>query len=871
VQPVMAQAETVKVAVRCRPLNGKENERNCQRVVEMEGTTGTVSITNPKADIKEPPKTFTFDMVYDWNSMQMSVFENSALPIVQSVMEGFNGTIFAYGQTGTGKTHTMEGKDTNKELRGIIPNSFDYIFDTISLSQNKEFLVRASFLEIYNEEIRDLLGKDSKFKLELKETPDSGVYVKDLTSFVVKGVTEIDHVMQIGKGNRTVGATLMNQDSSRSHSIFTITIETSELGPDGENHIRAGKLNLVDLAGSERQSKTGATGDRLKEATKINLSLSALGNVISALVDGKSSHIPYRDSKLTRLLQDSLGGNTKTVMIAAIGPADYNYDETLSTLRYANRAKNIKNKPKINEDPKDAMLREFQEEIARLKAKLEEQERLTQLGGGVPGGVAGVPGAPAGVVAAVAAPLNGVLLSPEEYAALQEKLALAQSKQAEQIITTPGFSEEVVAKLQVEMGGKEEENKKLLARSQKLEARSERLKAETLKFKAEAERLAQERENLLHIKTKSEEERKKIEDELDTRKKEMESRQAELESRQSELEKERAERESIALRLKAMEDKLLVGGENIIDKAKLQETELRRAQLELEERKRQEMLLSRELAERQEAQLVAEDQYSSLQEEVEAKNKKLKKLWAKFQQAKTEAKDLQEEFQTEREDLLNTIRELTQEIKLKNLVIDNFIPPEEAQKIQKRAQWDDEKGEWILQRINYAGNNVRAKRPFSDSGARRPVSEFAKIASAMGDQNPRYKNENIINLDLDMPERTTQDYTGPDNRTQAVLNSVFSEDADATNPAAQSTANVYFSYSPKDDEKKPVAASAARSSKSRASTNSATSSKQSNRPSTATRKGKPSVRREEDIPEFDNEDEEDAHEQYPQARGLVRG
>merc|ERR1712232_534878 len=189
-----------------------------------------------------------------------------------------------------------------------------------------------------------------------------------------KSVAEIDRVMADGKKYRSVGSTLMNQTSSRSHSIFTIIVETSELDPSGEEKIRVGKLNLVDLAGSERQSKTGATGDRLKEATKINLSLSALGNVIAALVESKSSHVPYRDSKLTRLLQDSLGGNTKTVMIANCGPADYNYDETLSTLRYANRAKNIKNKPKINEDPKDAMLRQFQEEIMRLKEELAARE-----------------------------------------------------------------------------------------------------------------------------------------------------------------------------------------------------------------------------------------------------------------------------------------------------------------------------------------------------------------------------------------------------------------------------------------------------------------------------------------------------------------
>ena len=234
---------------------------------------------------------------------------------------------------------------------------------------DKTFLVRASFLEIYNENVRDLLAKDQTKTCALKETPEKGVYVDGLTTFVVKSAEEMREVLEVGKKNRSVGATLMNADSSRSHSIFTVTVETSEttLGEpshSGEARIRVGKLNLVDLAGSERQSKTQASGDRLKEATKINLSLSALGNVISALVDGKSQHIPYRDSKLTRLLQDSLGGNTKTVMIANVGPADYNFDETMSTLRYANRATNIKNKPKINEDAKDAMRREFQEEIA---------------------------------------------------------------------------------------------------------------------------------------------------------------------------------------------------------------------------------------------------------------------------------------------------------------------------------------------------------------------------------------------------------------------------------------------------------------------------------------------------------------------------
>ncbi|XP_010191858.1 PREDICTED: kinesin-like protein KIF3C, partial [Mesitornis unicolor] len=274
------------------------------------------------------------------------------------------------------KTYTMQGAWAEPEKRGIIPISFEHIFTHISRSQNQQYLVRASYLEIYQEEIRDLLAKDQSKKLELKENPETGVYIKDLSSFVTKNVKEIEHVMNLGSQTRSVGSTNMNEHSSRSHAIFLITVECSETGPDGEEHIRVGKLNLVDLAGSERQSKMGAQGERPKEASKINLSLSALGNVISALVDGKSTHIPYRDSKLTRLLQDSLGGNAKTIMVATLGPASHSYEESLSTLRFANRAKNIKNKPRVNEDPKDTLLREFQEEIVRLKAQLEKRGML---------------------------------------------------------------------------------------------------------------------------------------------------------------------------------------------------------------------------------------------------------------------------------------------------------------------------------------------------------------------------------------------------------------------------------------------------------------------------------------------------------------
>ncbi|VDM75840.1 unnamed protein product [Strongylus vulgaris] len=284
----------------------------------------------------------------------MRVYNVAARPIVENVLKGYNGTIFAYGQTGTGKTFTMTGDLERAESQGIIPNSFAHIFDHIAkCQQDKTFLVRVSYLEIYNEELRDLLAKDGHgLNLEIKEKADVGVYVKNLISIIVGSASQMQKLMEFGNKNReffTAFAGIMAE-----HGMVT-----------------QGKLHLVDLAGSERQSKTGAAGERLKEAAKINLSLSTLGNVISALVDVKSTHIPYREfsvffiylsaiiyfrnSKLTRLLQDSLGGNSKT--IANIGPASYNYDETLSTLRYANRAKNIQNVARINEDPKDAQLR----------------------------------------------------------------------------------------------------------------------------------------------------------------------------------------------------------------------------------------------------------------------------------------------------------------------------------------------------------------------------------------------------------------------------------------------------------------------------------------------------------------------------------
>lgn len=252
------------------------------------------------------------------------------------------------------------------DLEGVIPRAFEQIWMHINRSENMNFLVAASYLEIYMEELRDLLKPNPAKPLELREHEKMGVYVPNLHSVHCKNVDEMLNVMAQGNKNRTTGRTNMNEHSSRSHAIFMIKIEMCDLDT---NKVKVGKLNLIDLAGSERQSKTGATAERLKEASKINRALSSLGNVISALAEN-SPHIPYRDSKLTRLLQDSLGGNSKTIMIANIGPSAYNYNETLTTLRYAHRAKTIQNKPVKNEDPQDAKLKEYQEEIARLRVRL---------------------------------------------------------------------------------------------------------------------------------------------------------------------------------------------------------------------------------------------------------------------------------------------------------------------------------------------------------------------------------------------------------------------------------------------------------------------------------------------------------------------
>ena len=368
-------SERIKVSVRCRPMNQKEKNEGFQSCVEVDSERGEVNVHLANM----PKRTFWYDKAYGVDSTQDQVFQETAMPIVESVVQGYNGTIFAYGQTGTGKTFTMEGDFETEINKGIIPRSFDLMFNIIKTTYNTNFLIQCSYLELYNEEVRDLLAKNHQQKLDIREDPETGFYVQDLSHWVVKAPNDMIELMLRGRELKVIKGHNMNERSSRSHCIFTIIVENSTKDETGD-HIKKGKLNLVDLAGSERTSKikdvNGAEGLQA-ETIHINLSLTALGKVIHALASNKKQHIPYRDSKLTKLLMDSLGGNSKTVMIANIGPADYNIEETLTTLRYADRAKNIKNAPKVNEDPKDAMIKKYKEELERLK------EALAKANGGI--------------------------------------------------------------------------------------------------------------------------------------------------------------------------------------------------------------------------------------------------------------------------------------------------------------------------------------------------------------------------------------------------------------------------------------------------------------------------------------------------------
>uniref|UniRef100_A0A7R9Y9N5 Kinesin motor domain-containing protein n=1 Tax=Pinguiococcus pyrenoidosus TaxID=172671 RepID=A0A7R9Y9N5_9STRA len=344
-------AQNVRVCVRFRPENALEREQGAPSCVHLGEDQISVRILDNRINgFEEVSGEFSYDRVFEASASQESVFEEAALPLVSDLLEGYNCTIFAYGQTGSGKTHTMMG--ASGDQAGVIPRIVHAVFDHISEAPaTAEFTVRASFVELYLERIQDLLSPDAGVEggsrgsgLKIREHGSKGVFIEGVTEEYASSPQDLLELMHEGSQNRAVAATRMNADSSRSHSIFILTVEHFE-----ENVSKTGRMYLVDLAGSELLSKTQASGQTLKEAQMINRSLSALGNVIKALCDGKA-HVPYRDSKLTRVLQDSLGGNAKTVLITTASPSTYNYAETLSTLRFASRAKRIKNKPRQNQE-----------------------------------------------------------------------------------------------------------------------------------------------------------------------------------------------------------------------------------------------------------------------------------------------------------------------------------------------------------------------------------------------------------------------------------------------------------------------------------------------------------------------------------------
>ncbi|XP_039861760.1 kinesin-like protein KIF17 isoform X4 [Simochromis diagramma] len=673
-------SESVKVVVRCRPLNDREKALSCKMVLTMDLQRCQCFIEKPGA-VDEPPKQFTFDGTYYIDQTTEQMYNEIAYPLVEGVTEGYNGTIFAYGQTGSGKSFTMQGVSEPATQKGVIPRAFEHIFESIQCAENTKFLVRASYLEIYNEEIRDLLGSDAKQRLELKEHPERGVYVRDLSMHTVHSVGECERIIEKGWRNRAVGYTLMNKDSSRSHSIFTIHLEICSTDSSGQDHLRAGKLNLVDLAGSERQSKTGATGERLREATKINLSLSALGNVISALVDGRSRYIPYRDSKLTRLLQDSLGGNTRTLMIACLSPADNNYEESLSTLRYANRAKSIQNRPRINEDPKDALLREYQEEIKKLRALLTGQLSTSDLSSLLAGQFSeSSPAVPSRPQSAPTEERKEKI--KEEY---EERLAKLQAEyNAEQ---------ESKAKLQEDIAALRSSYESKLSSLEKAQvSRGSSVPKNvgaSCTSQVALEELCMSTDPMCHST---------VEETSQTKLSEKDPDRAGLLESSDATAPGPLDQKHVLERLQQLEQEV-VGGEQARNK-ELQQRQRQRKKL-ADQRKAQ---LVHALSENsEESENVLLNVYNSIQEEVHAKNQMLVKVQGKLKAAKLEIRDLQAEFEVERNDYLATIRRLEKEGQLLHSLLERMVPLvrrdcnySNLDRLKKDAVWDEDSATWRL-------------------------------------------------------------------------------------------------------------------------------------------------------------------------------
>ncbi|XP_076749594.1 kinesin-like protein Klp61F [Xylocopa sonorina] len=367
----------VKVFVRVRPISDAEVRNKSKNIIEINNSK---EVTVRECLNDRLSKKFKFDNVFGPSSRQVDIYNTVVGSLMEQILSGYNCTILAYGQTGTGKTFTMEGINTGSNLywqsdssAGIIPRSLSHLFDKLQLSEVQEYTVRVSFLEIYNEELFDLLSvNDDGLKIKLYEDTSrkGAIIIQGLEEVIIHNISEVYKVLQRGLQRRQIATTLINAQSSRSHTVFSITVHMKETTVGGDDVLKTGKLNLVDLAGSENVGRSGAADRRVKEAGSINQSLLTLSRVITALVE-KAPHIPYRESKLTRLLQESLGGRAKTSIIATISPASINIGETLSTLDYAHRARNITNRPEINQKlSKKEFRKQYLEEIERLQRDL---------------------------------------------------------------------------------------------------------------------------------------------------------------------------------------------------------------------------------------------------------------------------------------------------------------------------------------------------------------------------------------------------------------------------------------------------------------------------------------------------------------------
>lgn len=796
------QGPAVKVVVRCRPLSEREIADGHESIVEFESSKKLTvnSVRDQPAsntgDRHQYGRVYEFDAVFDGNSQQEDIYKQVCAPIVASTLEGYNGTIFAYGQTGTGKTYTLEGPggrlraaavarrkssitsnttagpqqppksakqnktissskrasvavpsvsmlesglDGDKKLAGVIPRAFVQIFEHINKQPEVQFLIRASYLQLYQEELHDLLRSDQSIKLELHERPDTGVYVKDLTSVVCKSISEIERVMRVGNKNRAVGATDMNEYSSRSHAIFMITIEqqlkeaTSNSNNNNNsgsasktcnNVIRVGKLNLIDLAGSERQRKTNSLGERQRESVKINLSLSALGNVINSLMKVQRQqvqttesplqqqplHVPYRDSKLTRLMQDSLGGNAKTLMIAHIGPASYNYDETINTLNYASRAKLIRNKPRLNEDPKDALLRQLKREIDELRSKLASMgfSKTVELTTNHHGSSDATKPAPRRQVDGTTLPeanLDGNV--EQELDELRKKLASLESKllNSGDLQPADGASKTTGARQQQQ-------------------------------HQQEATATAKQTSRMFNH----------------------ELLQAHTQKQELELEKSRAE---------------------------------------LVDQKKRERAIREQLERDKEIELATKESFSSIQQELDAKKRLIRQILVKVGELREKSNTIQVTQRQELDELDQLQYNLIKELKLKSLIMDNFIPNEHVGQLLPRIQFDDRSSSCCVKPLDdlpteylqdtaecqfktfylAASNNPDSFCPkYSDllqlneplyhhehqhqpHGCRpiRPISEFERVEQTISPANIRFKHDNLIETRLTRPASLTKE------------------------------------------------------------------------------------------------------------------